>query len=533
MPKVSVIPAKPMQVIKGLPKGTKKRVCAYCRVSTDTEEQLTSYETQVTYYENYIKSKPEYEFAGIFADEGITATNTKRRNEFKRMIDAGLAGQFDMIITKSISRFARNTLDCLKYVRLLKDKGIGVYFEKENIDTLDSKGEVLLTILSSLAQDESRNISENSRWGIVRRFQQGKIRVNHKRFLGYDKDENGELIINEEQAKVVRRIYEEFLSGKGIRSIGKGLQKDNILTGAGGRKWHDSTVQKILKNEKYSGDALLQKTITTDFLTHKRVKNKGEVQQYYVEDSHPAIIPKKMFQRVQEEIKRRASLAGYSEKTKSRYSNKYAFSGKIICGNCGSKCTRKMWGPSKKYRKYVWLRANHIDNGNEACSMKAVSEEKLKAAFVRSINKIIENKEAFLKTMMDNINRVLENETNSDEVRAINERLEELKDQMMNLVRLDVRKGLDHEIYDEEYGRLEEEIKQLKAKKQRFDNVELIRKNGIEKVKEIEKVLNSREGVINEFDDELFGQMVKEVKVVSLVEVESGYKNEVMVKEIL
>lgn len=533
MPKVSVIPAKPMQVIKGLPKGTKKRACAYCRVSTDTEEQLTSYETQVTYYENYIKSKPEYEFAGIFADEGITATNTKRRNDFKRMIDAGLSGQFDMIITKSISRFARNTLDCLKYVRLLKDKGIGVYFEKENIDTLDSKGEVLLTILSSLAQDESRNISENSRWGIVRRFQQGKIRVNHTRFLGYDKDENGELIINEEQAKVVRRIYNEFLSGKGIRSIGKGLQKDNVLTGAGGRKWYDSTVQKILRNEKYSGDALLQKTITTDFLTHKRVKNKGEVQQYYVEDSHPAIIPKEMFQRVQEEIKRRASLAGYSEKTKSRYSNKYAFSGKIICGNCGSKCTRKMWGPGEKYRKYVWLCANHIDNGVKACSMKAVSEEKLKAAFVRSINKIIENKEAFLKTMMDNINKVLESETNGDEVRVTNERLEELKEQMMNLVRLDVRKGLDHEIYDEEYGRLEEEIKQLKAKNRRFDNVELIRKNGIEKVKEIGKVLNSREGIISEFDDELFGQMVEEVKVVSLVEVEICYKNGVIVKEIL
>lgn len=202
------------------------------------------------------------------------------------MIDVALAGKFDMIITKSNSRFARNTLDCFKYVRLLKEKGVAVYFEKENIDTMDSKGEVLLTIFSSLAQDESRNISENSRWGIVRRVQQGKVRANHKRFLGYDKDENGELIINEKQAEIVRRIYKE----KGIRAIAKGLEEDNILTGSGGRKWHDSTIQKILRNEKYSGDALLQKTITVDFLTHKRVKNKGEVQQYYVEDSHPPII---------------------------------------------------------------------------------------------------------------------------------------------------------------------------------------------------------------------------------------------------
>lgn len=213
------------------------------------------------------------------------------------MIEAALAGKFDMIITKSISRFSRNTLDTLKYIRILKEKGIGVYFEKEHIDTLDSKGEVLITILSSLAQDESRNICENSRWGIVRRFQQGKIRVNHKRFLGYDKDLEGNLIINEQQAKVVRRIYEEYLEGKGIKAIAKGLEKDKILTGAGKSKWYDSTLQKILRNEKYTGDALLQKTITTDFLTHKRVKNRGEVQQYFVEDSHPAIISKETFQK--------------------------------------------------------------------------------------------------------------------------------------------------------------------------------------------------------------------------------------------
>ncbi|WP_446898853.1 recombinase family protein [Clostridium sp. LBM24168] len=533
MPKVSVIPAKQVQVINGIEDKKKKRVCAYCRVSTDTDEQLTSYEAQVTYYESYIRSKPEYEFAGIFADEGITGTNTKHRTEFKRMIDGALAGKFDMIITKSISRFARNTLDCLKYVRLLRDKGIGVYFEKENIDTLDSKGEVLLTILSSLAQDESRNISENSRWGIVRRFQQGKVRVNHKRFLGYDKDENGELIINEEQAKVVRRIYKEYLGGKGIRAIGKNLEKDNILTGAGGRKWHDSTIQKILRNEKYSGDALLQKTITTDFLTHKRVKNKGEVQQYYVEDSHPAIIPKEMFQMVQEEIKRRASLVGYSEKTKSRYTNKYAFSGKIICGNCGSKFRRKMWGPGEKYKKYVWLCANHIDNGLKACSMKAVSEEKLKAAFVRSINKIIENKEAFIKTMMENINKVSESKEDRSELKIINERLEELKEQMMNLVRLNVRSSLDNQIYDEEYERLEEEIKQLKEKKAGFDNTELIKKKGIQKVKEIERILRDRQDIIKDFDRELFTQIVEKVKVISLVEVEFIYKSDVVVKEIL
>lgn len=533
MPRVSVIPARQVAVINGVQRETKKRVCAYCRVSTDTEEQLTSYEAQVTYYESYIKGKPEYEFAGIFADEGITGTNTKHRVEFNKMIEAALAGKFDMIITKSISRFARNTLDCLKYVRLLKEKGVAVYFEKENIDTMDSKGEVLLTILSSLAQDESRNISENSRWGIVRRFQQGKVRVNHKRFLGYDKDENGELIINEKQAEIVRRIYKEYLEGKGIRAIARGLEEDNILTGAGGRKWHDSTIQKILRNEKYSGDALLQKTVTVDFLTHKRVKNKGEVQQYYVEDSHPPIISKEIFQMVQEEIDRRANLVGYSEETKSRHTNKYAFSGKIVCGNCGSKFRRKRWGGIEKYKKYVWLCANHIDNGNEVCNMQAVDEEKLKAAFVKSINKVIENKEAFISNMMENINRVLESKEDSNELKAINERLEELKEQMRNLVRLNVRSGLDNQIYDEEYQRLEEEMQQLKEKKSKFDNTDLIREKGLQKVKEIKKVLDGREDIIKKFDDELFSQMVEQVKVISLVEVEFVYKTGAIIKEVV
>ncbi|WP_160678043.1 recombinase family protein [Clostridium sp. C8-1-8] len=533
MPSVSVIPARQVAVINGVQRETKRRVCAYCRVSTDTEEQLTSYEAQVTYYESYSKGKPEYEFAGIFADEGISGTNTKHRVEFNKMIEAALAGKFDMIITKSISRFARNTLDCLKYVRLLKEKGVAVYFEKENIDTMDSKGEVLLTILSSLAQDESRNISENSRWGIVRRFQQGKVRVNHKRFLGYDKDENGELIINEKQAEIVRRIYKEYLEGKGIRAIARGLEEDNVLTGAGGGNWHDSTIQKILRNEKYSGDALLQKTVTVDFLTHKRVKNKGEVQQYYVEDSHPPIISKETFQRVQEEIDRRANLVGYSEETKSRHTNKYAFSGKIICGNCGSKFRRKIWGEIEKYKKYVWLCANHIDNGNEACNMQAVDEEKIKAAFVKSLNKVIENKEAFISNMMENINRVLESKEDSNEPKVINERLEELKEQMMNLVRLNVRSGLDNQIYDEEYQRLEEEMQQLKEKKAKFDNTELIREKGLQKVKEIKKVLDGREDIIKKFDDELFSQMVEQVKVISLVEVEFVYKMGVSIKEIL
>ena len=264
----------------------KKRIAAYCRVSTDQEEQLSSFEAQVSYYTNFIERNPDFECAGIYADEGISGTNTKKREQFNRMIEDCKAGKIDGIITKSISRFARNTLDCLNYVRQLKDLGIGVTFEKENIFTLDSKGEVLLSILSSLAQDESRSISENSTWGIRRRFEQGRLFINTTKFLGYDKDKNGNLVINEKQAKIVRRIYKEFLDGKGANRIARDLEKDRVPNWHGKAKWYENSIRKMLTNEKYMGDALLQKTYTVDFLNKKREENTGQVPQYYVEDSH-------------------------------------------------------------------------------------------------------------------------------------------------------------------------------------------------------------------------------------------------------
>ena len=249
----------------------KLRVAAYCRVSTDSEEQATSYEAQIEHYTNYIKSNPEWELAGIFADEGITGTNTKKREEFNRMIEECMQGKIDMIITKSISRFARNTLDCLKYIRQLKEKNIPVYFEKENINTLDSKGEILLTIMASLAQQESQSLSQNVKLGIQYRYQQGKIHINHNRFLGYTKDKDGNLVIVPEEAEIVKRIYREYLEGSSMLQIARGLEADGILTGAGNPRWHTSTINKILRNEKYIGDALLQKTYTVDFLSKKRV----------------------------------------------------------------------------------------------------------------------------------------------------------------------------------------------------------------------------------------------------------------------
>lgn len=278
MPKVTTIPPKKHIGNLSKTKEVKKiRVAAYCRVSTDTEEQATSYQTQIEHYEEIISKNPGWIFAGIYADDGISATSTKNREEFNKMIQACMDGKIDMIITKSISRFARNTVDCLNYIRQLKAQNIPIYFEKESINTMDAKGEVLITIMASLAQQESESLSQNVKLGMQYRFQQGKVMVNARCFLGYDKDENGHLVINSEQAEVVKRIYREYLEGASCQQIARGLERDGVLTARGNKRWHDSAIRLILENEKYMGDALLQKTYTVDFLNKKRIKNNGEM----------------------------------------------------------------------------------------------------------------------------------------------------------------------------------------------------------------------------------------------------------------
>jgi site-specific DNA recombinase len=366
----------------------------YCRICFLTRQ--TEVARQVNYYTTFITNHPDYSFAGIYADEGISGTNTKKRDQFNKMIDDCRSGKIDMVITKSISRFARNTLDCLNFVRLLKDLGIGVIFEKENINTLDGKGEVLLSILSSLAQDESRSISENSTWGIRRRFEQGKQHVNHTKFLGYDKDENGELIINEEQAKIVRRIYTEYLDGKGPNRIAKDLEKEKVPKWDGTSKWYESTVRKILINEKYKGDALLQKTYTVDFLSKKRADNNGEVPQYYVENSHPAIIDKDVWDAVQLEAERRRAFAKEHQVKRLEFSSeKHPFAGRVICGRCGKTYGRKVWNsPNERLRRIIWQCNNkYLVKGEKGCESKHIDDKVLYQAFVNTFNAVVENRE--------------------------------------------------------------------------------------------------------------------------------------------
>lgn len=366
----------------------KRRTAGYARVSTDSDEQFTSYEAQVDYYTNYIRSRDDWEFVEVYTDEGITGTNTKHREGFKRMIADALAGRIDLIVTKSVSRFARNTVDSLTTVRQLKDKGVEIYFEKENIWTLDSKGELLITIMSSLAQEESRSISENCTWGQRKRFADGKVTVPFNRFLGYDRGEDGNLIVNPEQAETVKRIYSMFLKGMTPFGIASKLTANGVLTPGGKDRWNAGSVRSILSNEKYRGDALLQKSYTVDFLTKKKKFNEGEIPQYYVKNNHPAIIAPEVFEMVQRELERRG-------KGRGSHSGVHLFSCRIQCGQCGNWYGSKVWHSTSKYRRTIW-RCNHKFANDEICMTPHLTDEEIQGYYLSALRKLLADKDEII-----------------------------------------------------------------------------------------------------------------------------------------
>lgn len=349
-----------------------------------------------SYYTRYIEEKPEYQLVDIYADEGISGTNTKKREGFNRMIADCEAGKIDLVITKSISRFARNTQDCLKYSRMLKALGIGIIFEKENISTMDASGELLFTILSSLAQEESRNISENSRWGIRHNFRQGIVHINTTFFMGYDADEDGNLVINPEQAKIVKRIFREFLEGWTPNEIAKHLNDDKVKGVKDKASWSGGTILGMLTNEKYKGDARLQKTYTVDYLTKRRVKNDGQVEQYYVRNSHKAIIPRAEWEAVQMELQRRAQ---YCKEVGIR---RYGFAtlnspfvSKLICGHCGAIYSRKSWSTRGMY---TWVCKNKEQRNGSTCHAENVKDEVIRKVVVTAWNAVVKERDKLIGT---------------------------------------------------------------------------------------------------------------------------------------
>lgn len=478
----------------------KLKVAAYCRVSTDSDEQATSYDAQVEHYTNLIKKNDDWEFAGIFADDGISGTNTKKREEFNRMIEECMAGNIDMVITKSISRFARNTLDCLKYIRQLKEKNIPVFFEKENINTMDSKGEVLITIMASLAQQESESLSKNVKLGLQFRYQNGEVQVNHNRFMGYTKDENGHLIIEPDEAEIIKRIYREYLQGASLKQIGEGLEADGILTAAGKTKWRPETIKKILKNEKYIGDALLQKTYTVDVLTKKRVVNNGIVPQYYVENSHEPIIPRDIYMQVQEEMLRRANLHSGENRKKRVYSSKYALSSIIYCSKCGDIYRRIAWNNRGKH-SIVWRCVNRVEHGPGCCDAPTIQETDLQNVVVKAINMVLGGKDEMLEALETNIATIFALEDDSS-LESINARLEELQKELLKRANA-----------KQDYNDLADEIDHLRELKQNA-MVENAEREGLkQRIAEMQQFLAEQTEQIEEYDEILVRRMIEKITV--------------------
>lgn len=498
---ITVIPAiRKVGTQKPETKVQKTRVAAFCRVSTEYEEQESSYDVQVEHYTTYIKSKPEWEFVEVYADDGISGTNTKKRDEFNRMIDDCKAGKIDMILTKSISRFSRNTVDCLKYTRELKALNIAVFFEKENINTLDAKGEVLMTIMAALAQQESESLSANVRLGIQFRNQQGKVQVNHNRFLGYTKDENGKLVIVPEQAEIVKRIYAEYMDGASFLQIKRGLEADGILNGAGNKKWEVSNIRQILTNEKYIGDALLQKTYTVSVLEKKRVKNDGQVPKYYVEGSHEAIIDRDVFLRVQAEIDRRANIIKGGKKRV--YSSKYALSSVIICGHCGDIFRRIKWN-NHGCKSTVWRCVSRVNKKKSGihCPARTVHEEMIQAAVVTAINDAWSRKDEILPQLKENIRAVLQEDTDA-KIAEIDTAVKEKQEELLKV-------GKD----ENKIAEIGEAIMKLREERQQVMTDAAMHKDVTDRIEDLSNFLDEQTGAITEYSDALVRRLIEKITV--------------------
>lgn len=533
---ISIIPSNPAynKNIKVQLKAL--RVAAYCRVSTLLEQQEGSYEAQISYYTEKIQLNPNWKLAGIYADDGKSATNTKKRDDFNAMVEDCMAGKIDLILTKSVSRFARNTVDSLQTIRKLKEKNIGIIFEKEGINTLEATGELLITILSSQAQEESRNLSENTRWGIERKYESGVVLVNHKKFLGYTKDEKGELVIVPEQAQLVRRIYRLYLEGLSTQQIADTFMAEGIKTVTGKDKWHDTVIAKVLQNEKYMGDVLQQKTYTVDFLTKKRVKNDGIVPQYYIEDNHEAIIPKELFYQVQEERARRASLHKPSitrrtKKEKSKYSSKYVLSDILICGECSHPYRRQTWSRNGKLTP-VWRCESRLKNGTKTCKHSATLKEKpLQEAIMTAVDSVVENQREVVGAFRENVIRVIGSYVTKNIETEFDEEIAKLQKQLLALIEENAKQGAVNEDFDEQYRKIAEEMQALKMKKLKQAREQKLAGEYGQRVGGMDSCLKGVSYKVGEFHEDLIRLLILRIKVISESKIEIQFKHGIVMEQ--
>lgn len=505
---VMVIPAKINPVTGRVESKVKRRrVAGYARVSTDKDEQFTSFQAQTDYYTQYIQSNPAWEFVKVYTDEGITGTSTRHREGFNQMVEDALAGKIDLIVTKSVSRFARNTVDSLTTVRKLKEHGVEVYFEKENIYTFDGKGELLITIMSSLAQEESRSISENVTWGQRKRMADGKVTIPYKNFLGYERGESKDAppVVNPEQAEIVKRIYREFKSGKSSWTIAKDLTADGIPTPAGKTNWQHSTIESILTNEKYRGSALLQKKITTDFLSKRQKPNEREAPQYYIEQSHEAIIPPDEWEIVQLEMARRKALG-------HKYSGNSIFSARLVCADCGEFFGPKVWNSTSKYRRTIW-QCNGKFKGARRCTTPHLDEETIKAAFVQAFNSIIQNKAELIR----NCQFVMDRYTDCKDLDAQLSRLEDELAVVTGLIQKWVTENAqtaqDTEAFMAKCREYDDRYRELQSKVEALEEEKRIRQGRVKRFELFLRSLKKQHGELSSFDESTWLAVIETVLV--------------------
>ena len=502
-----------------------KRVAAYCRVSTDREEQEHSFETQKAMYTEMIMMKPTWQMAGIYADEGITGIVAKKRPGFMKMIEDCRKGKIDMIVTKSVSRFSRNNLDCLMYVRELKQLGIPIIFEKEGINTIQVSSELLLTLFGALSQAESESISMNVKLGIRQSLKNGNVRFSYKTFLGYRKGADGQPEIVPEQADIVRRIYNDFLAGATYLEIAKRLTEENVPTMGGGNRWFSERIKSILKNEKYKGDALLQKTYITDPISKRVKKNNGELPMYYVENSHPAIIERRIFDRVQEEIARRAGKKKVKQtgtKTElGRYSGKYALTELLYCGECGTPYRRCTWSRDGK-KKIVWRCVSRLDYGKKYCkNSPSVEESRLHNAITAAITKKANSEEINIGGIMDHIES-FGSRRDTDGIIQRQRRIAEIEKVIDDLARLnsdEAQNGeLDYkfsELYAELYS-VKDELEEMQSGASALDG---------DMLNEMREVVTGLKNHPVEYDDKVVRQLIDCIKVMSADTIKICFKD--------
>lgn len=512
--KVTVIPADPQTTERDIRK-QHLRVAPYCRVSTDKDEQLSSYEAQIEYYTEKINANKDWTMVRLYADEGKSGTSTKKRKDFLKLIRDCEKGRIDLVITKSVSRFGRNTLDGLDYVHRLKRIGVGVYFEKENVNTLYMDNEMILTFFFSQAQAESESLSGNVKWGHRKNFKDGKVYYQYDSFLGYRRGADGQPEVDEEQAAVVRRIFARYLMGHSTCQICRDLMADGIKTARGKSRWHDSVIQNMLRNEKYIGDALLQKTYMADLFTHQQKKNTGELPKYYVHECHPPIIDRETFRKVQEEIARRSRLKKTSSKTTTelgKYNGKYALNELLVCGECGSPYRRRLWMPHGE-KRYVWRCLNRLENGKKFCKTAPTLEKPaLYAAILSAINEMFQARTA-KQALMDSVTAALAGEEQELILPAVENQIRKLQERQIELFQLAVGAGVECTEYDEELQQVNMAKTCLMAKKAELERLGRTAAEFDQRVAQIEAAVDGADASLTDFDEVTVRQLISSIKV--------------------